>query len=102
MHRARHPFFENLVFGLAGLLALILLYAVGTRLLARGGASSSAYPGVASGAASSGGFGQDEPEGGNLVSYRTRASVDSVPPAQASFGAAQNPVAVSVPAPNAR
>lgn len=101
MHRARHPFFENLVFGLAGLLALILLYAIGTRVLARGGSASS-YPGVASGAASSGGFGQDVPEGGSLVSYRTHAAVDAVPPAQASFGAAQKTVAVSVPAPNAR
>ena len=32
-HEGRHPFFENLVFGLAGLLAMILFYLGGAALL---------------------------------------------------------------------
>lgn len=98
MHRKRHPFFEGLVFGLFGLLAVVVLAGAAARFF---GSGLRRGPAVASSSSSPGYYGQDVPEGGNLVRSGTERGVNSLPAAQAGFGASEGVGATAaVPAPS--
>lgn len=98
MHRTRHPFFEGLVFGLFGLLAVVVLAGAAARFF---GSGARRGPPVASAASRSSYYGQDVPEGGNLVHSRTERAVNSLPASQAEFGASEGVGATAaVPAPS--
>lgn len=99
MHRKRHPIFEGLVFGLAGLLALIIAVAALSRLLESRRRAAAAQANLYASPMSQGGYGQDVPEGGNLVHSGTEESPSSSPSAAVTYSAPERVAAPTVPKP---